>query len=109
MPGELLRITNGSLAGTEIELRDELAIGRAEEGEGNLGGDPELSRQHARFRRGDDARIVVEDLESAHGGLVNRERITAARGLSPRDPPKLGTTTPQPRARPAGAPGRAAG
>src|SRR3954447_13604087 len=60
---------------------------------GTLGGDTEISRRHARFRRAPDGRIVVEDLNSTNGTLVNGQRIAGPRVLAPGDRITVGRTT----------------
>ncbi len=55
MVGEQLRVTEGKEGGTLLTVDGELLIGRqAPESEGRLGGDPEISRRHARISRGAD-------------------------------------------------------
>jgi 6-phosphogluconolactonase (cycloisomerase 2 family) len=94
MPVGVLRITGGGLAGREIPLdHDGFTVGRSEEGLGSLGGDPEISRRHARFRVKDTGKVLVEDLGSSNGTYVNGRRITGPRLLSPGDTVKLGETT----------------
>jgi hypothetical protein len=86
-------------------------IGRGETGMGNLQGDTEISRQHARFRRLGDGRVLVEDLGSTNGTYVNGQRIAAPRVLSPGDQVQLGKTLLRfdaPAAAPAPAPAAAA-
>ena len=46
-------------------------LGRAAQGDGNLGADPELSRDHARISRYVTGEIVIEDLGSTNGTFVN--------------------------------------
>jgi DNA-binding beta-propeller fold protein YncE len=82
------------LVGREIPLEQgEFAVGRGEEGLGSLGGDPEISREHARFRVQDTGQVIVEDLGSTNGTHVNGRRITGPRLLAPGDTLKLGETT----------------
>jgi ABC-2 type transport system ATP-binding protein len=69
--GESLRVTAGPAAGAEIVLGDEFVLGRTAAGLGNLGNDPELSRDHARISRYVTGQIVVEDLGSTNGTFVN--------------------------------------
>jgi hypothetical protein len=90
----VLRVVDGPMAGREISLdREEFVVGRGEEGSGGLGGDPELSRRHARFSRRDADTFVVEDLGSTNGTFVNGRRRTGPRVLYPGDTLKLGETT----------------
>jgi serine protease Do len=86
-------VISGKASGTEIPLEGEFLIGRAAPGDGKLGDDPEISRNHARVSRLLDGRLVVEDLGSTNGTLVNEERISEPRTLSPGDTIKVGTTT----------------
>src|SRR5436190_219076 len=51
MAGELLKVTAGNASGQDIQLEQELVIGRSTPGAGSLGGDSEISRVHARGHR----------------------------------------------------------
>jgi FHA domain len=86
-------VVDGPSAGVEVLVDHDLTIGRNEAGSGNLGNDPEISRQHGRFRLLDTGEIVVEDLGSTNGTFVNGERIDGARVLAPGDRIKMGQTT----------------
>ncbi len=66
----ILRVILGPAAGTEIAVADELVIGREAASEGTLGGDPELSRTHARVYM-DAEGWALEDLGSTNGSHVN--------------------------------------
>src|SRR5437660_12213633 len=82
MAGEQLRVIEGSEQDKRLSVDADLLIGRtAPEDEGRLGGDPEISRVHARISRGGDGQLMVEDLGSANGTFVNRERLDAPRTL----------------------------
>jgi tetratricopeptide (TPR) repeat protein len=59
----------------EIELRLELAIGRAEDNDLTLS-DPKVSRHHARLRR-QGANYILSDLGSANGTRVDGVLLTA--------------------------------
>jgi 6-phosphogluconolactonase (cycloisomerase 2 family)/pSer/pThr/pTyr-binding forkhead associated (FHA) protein len=85
-----LQVVGGSAAGTLIQLEHELVFGRAASPPADLGGDPALSRHHARVRRTNEGRIVIEDLGSANGTYVNGTRINAPQVLSPGDRIELG-------------------
>ncbi|HTX10118.1 MAG TPA: beta-propeller fold lactonase family protein [Solirubrobacteraceae bacterium] len=85
-----LQVVGGSAAGTLIQLEHELVFGRAASPPADLGGDPALSRYHARVRRTNEGRIVIEDLGSANGTYVNGTRINAPQVLSPGDRIELG-------------------
>lgn len=88
-----LRITAGPAAGSTVEIPSGgLTIGRAQLGGGDLGGDPELSREHARVLLLADGGLLVEDLASTNGTFVNGTRISAATLLSPGDELELGGT-----------------
>ena len=89
---ESLRITLGPAAGSEISLDDELLIGRAAPGLGQLAGDPELSREHARISRNAHGQIVVEDLGSTNGTYVNGWLLSEMVALSPGDVVRAGTS-----------------
>jgi hypothetical protein len=89
----LLRVVAGPTAGREIGLDEDFVVGRGESGLGKLGGDTEISRRHAQFRRLDDGRITVEDLGSTNGTLVNGQRISGPHVLAPGDRITLGKTT----------------
>jgi len=71
-----LRVTSGPAAGTTIDLREDFTFGREADAAGALGGDPELSRQHARITNPSDGELPrVEDLGSTNGTFVNGTRI----------------------------------
>jgi hypothetical protein len=88
-----LRVVGGQTAGRQIALDEDFTVGRGESGLGNLGSDPEISRMHARFRTLDNGQILVEDLGSTNGTIVNGQRITGPYVLSPGDQITLGKTT----------------
>jgi hypothetical protein len=92
MSDVFLHVTSGAAAGADIALDDELVIGRSASGEGTLGGDPELSRQHCKVRLA-DAGLLIEDLGSTNGTYVNGVRVTEALSLRPGDTITLGATT----------------
>jgi serine/threonine protein kinase len=87
-----LRVTAGNASGSEIQIRDELVIGRQASEEGQLGQDAEISREHARIGRSGD-HFVIEDMESTNGTFVNGRRITKPEILSPGDRIQVGATT----------------
>ncbi len=87
-----LRVTAGNAQGSEIQVEDELLIGRQASEEGTLGQDAEISRQHARIARsGGD--FVIEDLGSTNGTFVNGRQISRPEILSPGDRIQVGATT----------------
>ena len=93
MPGEQLRITGGPAAGSQLDISQELQIGRSAGGEGRLGDDPEISRQHARISRNPQGQLVVEDLGSTNGTYVNGQRIAGATTLNAGDTVQMGRST----------------
>jgi hypothetical protein len=93
MAGEQIRITGGPAAGSQIEVGQELQIGRSAGAEGRLGDDPEISRQHARISRNPQGQLVVEDLGSTNGTYVNGQRIAGPTVLNPGDTVQMGRST----------------
>ena len=93
MVGDLLRVTEGKERGKLLSVEVDLLLGRsAPEDEGRLGGDPKISRRHARVSRGADGRLAIEDLGSANGTFVNDEQIDGPRTLEVGDVIRLGRT-----------------
>jgi hypothetical protein len=92
LEGQFLRVTGGNAAGTEIPLDDGLLIGRSASGDGSLGGDPELSREHANIQWA-GVHLLIEDLGSTNGTFVNGARITEATPIRPGDAISLGAST----------------
>jgi pSer/pThr/pTyr-binding forkhead associated (FHA) protein len=83
----------GPAKGNRIELTgDQLVLGRGEDGVGTLGSDPELSRRHASISRR-DGHLVVEDLGSTNGTVVNGRRISEPTPTAPGDSIEVGMTT----------------
>lgn len=103
MATEFLRVTEGLAAGQEIELGGEFLIGRSAEGDGTLGGDAEISREHARVSRSETGELLIEDLGSTNGTSVNGRRISAPTPIRPGDVVHVGTTTIRVEGTPAGA------
>jgi uncharacterized membrane protein YdfJ with MMPL/SSD domain/pSer/pThr/pTyr-binding forkhead associated (FHA) protein len=92
-PGQGLRVVAGASSGTTLSIDPGgIVIGRSESGDAALGGDPELSRRHARVSQV-DGRIVIEDLGTRNGTFVNGERIHAPTVVEPGDAIWVGTTT----------------
>ncbi|HEX4018219.1 MAG TPA: FHA domain-containing protein [Frankiaceae bacterium] len=87
-----LNIVDGNAGGGRITLDNPFMVGRDEAGPGSLGNDAEISRRHARFYPIGNGEILVEDLGSTNGTLVNGERITAPHVLQPGDRITLGHT-----------------
>jgi len=93
MGDEWLEVTEGPADGGRLDVGLELAVGRAQRGQADLAGDPQLSRKHARFWRAAGGELIVEDLGSANGTFVNGERIDRPAVLSVGDAVQLGGTT----------------
>ena len=91
-----LRVAEGPGSGIKIPLGEgSFVIGResrAGNDAGSLGGDPLLSRQHARIFARSGA-LMIEDLGSSNGTFVNDRRVAAATPLHPGDTIKCGSTT----------------
>ena len=92
MAREKLRVISGEGEGNEVPLNGDFIVGRGETGPGNLSGDAEISRRHARFTRSDEGHVVVEDLGSTNGTYVNGRRVSAPTVLANGDEIKLGQT-----------------
>ena len=93
MAGETIRITGGPAQGQQIDVGQELQIGRSAGADGRLGDDPEISRQHARMSRNPAGQLVVEDLGSTNGTYVNGQRIAGPTPLNPGDTVQMGRST----------------
>jgi pSer/pThr/pTyr-binding forkhead associated (FHA) protein len=111
--GLSLAVTAGNARGNEIQVQDELLIGRHAPGAGSLAGDTEISRRHARIARTREGGYAIEDLGSTNGTFVNARRIAGAERLKLGDRIEVGATTlvvqlsadtPRPTAARAGAP-----
>jgi len=87
-----LKVLAGPAVNREIPIGNELVIGRGRHGGGSLGGDPELSRLHARIKRTPEGVLVLEDLGSTNGTYLNEWRVTAAQQLRAGDQIALGQT-----------------
>jgi predicted Ser/Thr protein kinase len=90
--GLRLLVTAGPGMGAEISIDDELVIGRHSTGAGQLSGDLEISRRHARIWRGETG-YMVEDLGSTNGTVVSGRTIDAPRALAKGDVVEVGATT----------------
>jgi pSer/pThr/pTyr-binding forkhead associated (FHA) protein len=88
----VLEVTEGAAAGTALAVEGTLEIGRGGQGPGQLGGDQELSRRHARVSVAATGELVIEDLGSTNGTFVNRQRISTSRVIAPGDEIGVGTT-----------------
>ncbi len=81
----------GNVSQSVFDL-DEIFIGRKNEDQDihvDLSGDLKVSRVHARVWRTREI-CWVEDLESTHGTLVNREAVNGARVIKPEDIVQIG-------------------
>jgi ABC transport system ATP-binding/permease protein len=88
-----LEVIAGNAAGTEIQVDDELVIGRHATGPGRLSEDTEISRQHARLAREISGDYAIEDLGSSNGTFVNGLRLAAPQLLAEGDSIEVGATT----------------
>jgi hypothetical protein len=85
-----IKVEAGFRAGRELILaRPEITIGRAENCDVGLFGDPSVERLHATISRQGN-RYVVQDAGSAAGTLVNDEAISSARILRSGDVIRIG-------------------
>ena len=89
MSGEL-RVSSGPAAGTTIDLNGDFTFGRDSGNGGSLGGDPEISREHARVTRASSGELLIQDLGSTNGTFVNGHRIAAPTPIRPGDVIELG-------------------
>ncbi len=90
--GLAIEVSAGPAAGARIPvLAPGLTFGRQEPGPGDLGGDAELSRKHARVVPFPDG-LVVRDLGSTNGTFVNGTRVTEPTVVRPGDVLALGTS-----------------
>ena len=85
-----MRVVSGPGAGQTFDARGEVVIGR-EEGY-DLGGDPELSRRHARISTGSSGELLIEDLGSTNGTIVNGQQISVPTPVRGGDRIELGGT-----------------
>jgi predicted component of type VI protein secretion system len=92
-PAARLDVVGGNAAGQSLLVTDELIIGRSADGPGQLGGDEELSRSHARLSVDAGGLCAIEDLGSTNGTFVNGLRISAPQTLSEGDTIELGGTS----------------
>jgi pSer/pThr/pTyr-binding forkhead associated (FHA) protein/DNA-binding beta-propeller fold protein YncE len=89
LDSDSLEVVRGPAAGARIEVDDELLIGRIASGDGQLGGDPELSRRHALIRRA-GARLTIVDLGSLNGTRLNGQVLSGPTELCEGDRIELG-------------------
>lgn len=90
MTVQTLRVTSGPAAGTTIQLNGDVTFGRDAGDAGALGGDPEISREHARITTGSSGELQVEDLGSTNGTFVNGQQIAAPTSIHAGDRIELG-------------------
>jgi uncharacterized membrane protein YdfJ with MMPL/SSD domain/pSer/pThr/pTyr-binding forkhead associated (FHA) protein len=90
--GDQLKVIAGRAVGRRLRPDPELVLGRAVEGDGMLGDDPEASRRHARIWRDDEGGLMVEDLGSANATWVNGEALEEPQSLVPGDNVRVGQT-----------------
>ena len=82
-----LRIVSGWAAGVQIRIGEEpLVLGNAAIGKEEFGGDPAVAPEHARVTPLDDGRVLLEDLGSGSGTIVDGQAISAPVTLSPGKP-----------------------
>lgn len=86
-----LEVTAGMARGGAVDIGGELLIGRDAQGPGTLGGDPQLSGEHARIRR-TGAAYVIADLGSTHGTRVNGRLLSGEARLRSGDVIEVGTS-----------------
>jgi pSer/pThr/pTyr-binding forkhead associated (FHA) protein len=91
--GITLRCTAGPSAGESITIDDQLVLGRDQSTAGRLGGDPRLSRRHARVFIDEQGHAMVEDLGSTNGTWLNGAQLADARALANGDELRTGQTT----------------
>jgi pSer/pThr/pTyr-binding forkhead associated (FHA) protein len=85
-------ITQGSLAGTSVPLRDQpITIGRAPDSTIVLD-DDYVSHRHAQLTPDNKGRWVLEDLGSTNGTYIDRQRITGPVLVGPGVALRIGKT-----------------
>ncbi|MEJ7784405.1 MAG: FHA domain-containing protein [Solirubrobacteraceae bacterium] len=88
-----LEVVSGPARGARLApAREGLEIGRDAGEDGRLGGDRELSRHHARISALEGKRLMVEDLGSTNGTLVNGEPIAGPTVVATGDTIEMGDT-----------------
>jgi 6-phosphogluconolactonase (cycloisomerase 2 family) len=93
MARSTLRVVDGPGQGMEITVEPGFVVGRGETGAGDLRGDKQISRRHAQFTYTEGGALLVDDLGSTNGTLVNDRKIGATRVLHVGDRIQLGATT----------------
>lgn len=87
-----LKVVGGNAAGMVIEVQEELVIGRQAGGDGSLGSDIEISRQHARVYSDSDGRFGIEDLGSTNGTFINGRLLEGRATLEAGDRIEVGAS-----------------
>ncbi len=81
-----LLVISGQAKGTVIPIPlGELLLGREAGQAGRLGGDPMLSRRHARIIIDGHGQVVLEDLGSTNGTFLNGARVTSRQPIRASD------------------------
>ena len=89
-----LWVEGGRASGTEILIPiGEFIIGHSDGTGISFGGDPQLSLQHARITRYPTGLMLLEDLGSAGGTLLNGDRIIGPKQVTAGDVILVGSTT----------------
>jgi pSer/pThr/pTyr-binding forkhead associated (FHA) protein len=88
-----LEVVAGKAVGSSLVVADELVIGRHAEGKASLGGDDEISRDHARLTLDTRGVCAIEDLGSTNGTYVNGLKISSSQTLLVGDTVEVGATT----------------
>ncbi|MGH3798647.1 MAG: FHA domain-containing protein [Pseudonocardiaceae bacterium] len=89
-----LLVVSGQAKGAVIPIPlGELVLGRDANRTGQLGGDPRLARRHARITSNGHGQVVLEDLGSTNGTLLNGARVTSRRPIHPSDIIEVGGST----------------
>ena len=86
-------IVEGPAAGGRLHVDAPLELGREAKGQGALGDDSQLSRRHARVSSIDGQRVLIEDLGSTNGTVVNGDRIRGPTELRAGDTVQVGDST----------------
>ena len=86
----ILRLRTGPNAGKVYDVRSALRLGRHPYNEVSID-DPAVSRYHCWITL-EDGRVLIEDLASANGTFLNRERVAERVPLKPGDSVLMGGT-----------------
>jgi pSer/pThr/pTyr-binding forkhead associated (FHA) protein len=89
----VLRVFAGWAPGSRIPVMEPLVLGNAAVGREEFGGDPAVAPEHARVTPLGDGRILLEDLGSPAGTLIDGVPIPAPTVLSAGDRFQLGDQT----------------